>query len=105
MAIPFNLKMQFNLYPAIFKAEHRNFILVLGGDLLHAPREKYRPAFQIILDESMGEIGQVKIRQRESKIEYKEQMFNSTIALLDEDHECVFIKKRGGTPQIGRYKI
>lgn len=47
---------------------------------------RYRPAFQVILEESKGEIEQVKMRTRQSNIEFRERIFNSTVALLDEDH-------------------
>jgi hypothetical protein len=98
--------VQLNLYPSIFKAEHRNFILILGGDPLGVETQRFRPAFQLILEESRGEIDQVKMRTRHSNIEFRERIFNSTVALLDEDHECIFIKQKGENAlQIGRYKI
>lgn len=48
--IPFYGRLQFNLCPSIFKAERRNFILILGGDPLNEEQQKYRPAYQIILE-------------------------------------------------------
>jgi hypothetical protein len=50
-AIPFYSRLQFNIYPSIFKAEHRNFILVLGGDPVNELEDtgRFRPAFQVIL--------------------------------------------------------
>ena len=104
--IPFYNRLQFNLYPSIFKAERRNFILILGGDPLGPQQEKYRPAYQIMLEESKGEVDQVKMRARQSKIQFREHIYNSTIALLDEDHECIFIKRKDdNAPTIGRYKL
>lgn len=69
--IPFYGRLQFNLYPSIFKAERRNFILILGGDGLVEGRQKYRPAYQIMLEESKGEVDQVKMRTRQSKIQFR----------------------------------
>lgn len=104
--IPFYNRMQFNLYPSIFKAERRNFILILGGDPLGQQQEKYRPAYQIMLEESKGEVDQVKMRMRQSRVQFREHIYNSTIALLDEDHECIFIKRKDdNAPTIGRYKL
>jgi hypothetical protein len=46
------------------------------------------------------------MRSRSSNIEFKERIFNSTVALLDEDHECIFIRQRGDDGlEIGRNKI
>lgn len=53
--IPFHKEafVQFNLYPSIFKAEHRNFIIVLGGDpfpkSLPKSKNRFRPAFELVL--------------------------------------------------------
>jgi hypothetical protein len=79
----------------------------LGGDSLVETKKKYRPAFEVILEESKGEIDQMKIRVRQSKIEYREKVYNTTISLQDEENTCVFLKSRIDQEgfELGRFKI